>query len=136
MTDEGVRELLDAARDAAGRAFAPYSGYRVGAALRTRGGEIVAGCNVENASYGLSMCAERVAVFAAVARGRVSRGAGIEAICVHAPSRPAPWPCGACRQVLHEFATAGLLVLVDGPDGLVRATLDELLPHAFRMGER
>ena len=136
MTDEVARQLLDAARAAALRAFAPYSGYRVGAALRTRSGEIVVGCNVENASYGLSMCAERVAVFAAVSRGLVSRDAPIEAVCVHAPTGAAPWPCGACRQVLNEFAASEVEVLVDGPDGVVRSTLSVLLPHAFRLGER
>lgn len=136
MTEEAARELLDTARAAASRAFAPYSGYRVGAALKTRSGEIVAGCNVENASYGLSMCAERTAVFAAVARGLVSRDAKIEAICVHAPTPPAPWPCGACRQVLYEFAGSSVLVLVDGPDGVASSTLEALLPHAFRLGER
>ena len=135
MADD-AQQLLDAARAAAARAFAPYSGYRVGAAVRTRSGEIVVGCNVENASYGLSMCAERVAVFAAVTRGLVSRDAPIDAICVHAPTRPAPWPCGACRQVLNEFAAAELPVVVDGPDGVIQSTLGALLPHAFRLGER
>ena len=135
MSEEAARELVDAARAASRRASAPYSRYAVGAALRTRSGEIVGGCNVENASYGLSMCAERVAVFAAVARGLVSGAAPIEALCVHAPSGTMPWPCGACRQVLHEFAPPALPVLVDGPGGLVRTTLGELLPHAFGGGK-
>ncbi|MFN8176676.1 MAG: cytidine deaminase [bacterium] len=136
MSDEAARELVDAARAAARRAYAPYSVYRVGAAIRTRSGEIVAGCNVENASYGLSMCAERTAVFAAVARGLVSADSPIEAVCVHAPTGAMPWPCGACRQVLHEFAPPSLPVLVDGPEGLVRSTLEALLPHAFGGGKR
>jgi cytidine deaminase len=135
MNEGDTRELLAAARAAAARAYAPYSGYRVGAALRTASGEIVAGCNVENASFGLSICAERSAVFAAVGRGLASPAARIRAICVHAPSAPTPWPCGACRQVLAELGDPSLPVVVDGPEGLSRATLADLLPHAFRLGE-
>lgn len=133
MTEETVRDLVLAARAAAARAVAPYSGYRVGAAVLTASGEIVAGGNVENASFGLSMCAERAAVFAAAGRGLVSRDAPLRGVCVHAPAPPDPWPCGACRQVLWEFADTGLTVLVDGPGGLVRTTLGELLPHGFRL---
>lgn len=135
MTEETARKLVAAARAAAGTSLAPYSKYRVGAAVLTASGEIVPGGNVENASYGLSMCAERTAVYAAAARGLVSPAAPLAAACVHAPAGPAPWPCGACRQVLWEFAGASLPVLVDGPQGLVRTTLGELLPHGFRLGE-
>ncbi|MGH2570425.1 MAG: cytidine deaminase, partial [bacterium] len=107
-------ELLRAAREAAARAWAPYSGYRVGAAIRTRNGDVIAGCNVENASYGLSICAERSAVFAARARGLLDPvDAPIAAIAVHAQDGATPWPCGACRQVLLEFASADVPVLVD-----------------------
>jgi homotetrameric cytidine deaminase len=133
MKDETVRQLVDAARAAAGGAFAPYSRYRVGAALLTAEGELVSGANVENASYGLSMCAERTAVFAAVSRGLVGPDRPLGAVCIHAPSGPVPWPCGACRQVLSEFAGASLPVLVDGIEGTFRTTLGELLPHAFRL---
>jgi homotetrameric cytidine deaminase len=133
MSVERDRKLVEAARAVAAHAFAPYSGYRVGAAIATSSGDIVAGANVENSSYGLSMCAERSAVFAAVSRGLVGAGAPIAAVCVHAPVGPAPWPCGACRQVLSEFADPSLVVVVDGVDGMNRTTLGDLLPHAFRL---
>ena len=135
MNEETARKLVAAARVAAEGALAPYSKYRVGAAVLTATGEIVSGANVENASYGLSMCAERCAVYAAAARGLVSREAPLAAVCVHAPTPPDPWPCGACRQVLWEFADESLPVLVDRADGIVRTTLGELLPRAFRLGE-
>ena len=131
------QELVAAARGAAERAWAPYSAYRVGAAIRTASGDIVTGCNVENASYGLSMCAERNAVFAARASGLVDpEQAPITAVAVHAQERATPWPCGACRQVLREFAGADVPVLVDGVDGVVQTTVGELLPHAFHLEDR
>jgi len=127
-------ELVRAARDAAARAYAPYSGYRVGAALRTSTGEIVVGTNVENASYGLSNCAERTAVFAARAHGLVDpRRAALAAVAIHSPQPRMPWPCGACRQVLSEFGDGETVVIVDGAEGTVTTTLGELLPHAFRL---
>ena len=136
MTEETVRRLVGAARAAAASAAAPYSRYRVGAAVLTASGEIVAGANVEHASFGLSMCAERSAVFSAVSRGLVSAGLPLAAVCIHAPQPPDPWPCGACRQVLWEFADEKLPVLVDAGTGIFRATLGELLPRAFRLGDR
>jgi homotetrameric cytidine deaminase len=137
MNVESVRELLAAARAAAEAAYAPFSRYAVGAAVLTAFDEIITGCNVENSSYGLSMCAERNAVFAARTRGLVAPGsAPLKAVAIHAPGPPAPWPCGACRQVLREFASPDLPVWVDGPGGTVRTTLGELLPHAFVLGDR
>jgi cytidine deaminase len=132
MDGDKARELVEAARQAAAAAYAPYSEYRVGAALLTDSGEIVVGCNVENSSYGLSICAERTAVFAARARGLVDpRRAKLVAVAVHSPGPSTPWPCGACRHVLREFAGEELPVIVDGPEGTVRKSLGELLPHAF-----
>jgi cytidine deaminase len=91
--------LTDLATEARARAHAPHSKFKVGAALRTRAGEIVTGCNIENASYGLTLCAERVAVFKAVSEGLRE----FDAIAVVADSRRPAAPCGSCRQILWEF---------------------------------
>ncbi len=123
----GGEELVAAARDAAGRAYQPYSGVSVGAALRTTGGEVFTGCNVENASYGLTICAERTAVVRAVADGHRE----FDAIAIVTDRKRALMPCGACRQFLQEFAP-GLHVWVAGSDGpVVSTTLEKLLPEAF-----
>ncbi len=112
------------AREVRERAHAPYSGFKVGAVVVGRGGEAFAGCNVENLSYGLTMCAERVAVGAAVAAGVT----GIEAVVVVADTSEAISPCGACRQVLAEFGDPELLLV--GRNGSERFRLSELLPRA------
>ena len=124
-----ARELMAAARDAASNAYAPYSMFPVGAALLTSTGEVVSGCNVENASYGLTCCAERIACFTAVCRGHRE----FWAVAVTAPRVPTATPCGACRQVLNEFKPADreLVVVLDGLDGVTQVPLSELLPHAF-----
>ena len=128
MASAPPEDLLRAAREAQGRAYAPYSHFPVGAALRLVDGRIVGGCNVENASYGLSMCAERNAAFAAVAAGGT---AFREALVVGETQRPIA-PCGACRQVLLEFMDPSAPVWLVGRDGTARRTsLAELLPHAF-----
>jgi cytidine deaminase len=118
--------LIDAARAAQGRAYAPYSNFHVGAALEAEDGTIFVGCNVENASYGLTICAERAAICAAVSAGvrRFRR-----AVLVSDTDPPAA-PCGACRQVLAEF---GRELPIDGvgPRRTVRWTLAQLLPVAF-----
>ena len=95
----GLAEVARLAKAARERAHAPFSGYKVGAALRAKTGEVVTGCNVENASYGLTMCAERVAVFKAVSEGM----RGFEAIAVVVDSPKPAAPCGPCRQILWEF---------------------------------
>jgi cytidine deaminase len=121
-------DLLRRARAARQRAYAPYSHFRVGAALVTAEGEVVEGANVENASFGLSMCAERVAIGAMAAAGL--RGP-IMAIAVVGDGEDALTPCGACRQVIFEFG-ADAVVYGSGDAGRpVRATIRELLPHAF-----
>lgn len=106
-------------------AYAPYSGFKVGAAILTRGGEIFGGCNVENLSYGLTICAERSAVGAAVSAGYVD----FERIAIVAGSREPVSPCGACRQVLAEFGDF-LVVSVSGGGERFEMNVSELLPRA------
>ena len=119
--------LVAAAAAARERAFAPFSKFRVGAALEAEDGTIVTGCNVESASYGLTMCAERVAVFKGVSDGRVR----FKRVAVVADTeRPTP-PCGACRQVLWEFAPDAEVVLANLAGTVRRFAMRELLPEAF-----
>lgn len=128
MTDE---DLIAAARAAADNSYSPYSGFAVGAALLMDDGSVVTGTNVENASYGLALCAETVAVARALADGR--RG-GLEKIAVVGPGAHPITPCGRCRQVLNELAALGGTdpqVLCVGPREVVRMRLSELLPRAF-----
>lgn len=129
MTEE---ELLAAAGAVATRAYAPYSGFRVGAALQTAEGRVFTGCNVENASYGLSLCAERNAVAALVA-GSSGERVTIAVIAVASPDAEPCFPCGACRQVLHEFGCQAVVVAVDGAPRAV--PLAALLPHPFGPNE-
>jgi cytidine deaminase len=120
------RALLAAAREARQRAHAPYSRFQVGAAVRGASGRVFGGCNIENASYGLTVCAERVAVWQAVAAGEQRLSA---LVVVTADGST---PCGACRQVLHEFAAGELPVLIaDTAGGGWFTTLAALLPHPF-----
>jgi cytidine deaminase len=122
--------LVAAARAARRHAHAPYSRFAVGAAVRDERGRVHVGCNVENASYGLTICAERNAVAAAVAAG----ARAVRAVAVVTPTRPPGSPCGACRQVLAEFAGARTRVLMAAPTGEPEATtLGELLPRAFSL---
>ena len=122
------RALVEAAEGAAGRAYAPYSHYSVGAAVQSESGQIFAGCNVENASYGATMCAERSAIFALVAAGQRQ----IRAVAVYAPGEPMAMPCGMCRQVIAELCVDAP-VLVAGPRGVLRRQFAALLPEAFRL---
>ncbi len=122
------RALVEAARAAAERAYCRYSGYAVGAAVESESGRVYTGCNVENASYGATMCAGRSAIFALVAAGvrRIAR------VCVFAPREPMAMPCGMCRQVIAEFCHDAP-VLVAGPRGVLSRSFAELLPEAFRL---
>ncbi len=126
-TDDELERLIQAARAAASRAYCPYSRFPVGAAVMTSDGAIFSGCNVENASSGLTICAERSAVFQAIAAGKQS----LRRVIIFTPTPTVTAPCGACRQVLNEFS-ADLLVtsVCDGPQRL-DCRLSELLPHAF-----
>jgi cytidine deaminase len=124
------RALLSRARAVRARAYAPYSKFQVGAAVLDDKDRVHAGMNVENASYGLTVCAERHAVAAAVAAGAKR----IRAVAVVTPTSPPSSPCGACRQVLAEFATAETPVLLASPTGPPEeTTMGELLPRSFRL---
>jgi cytidine deaminase len=130
ISDQDREALVAAAGEAREGAYAPYSGFQVGAALLSDDGSTFTGANVENASYGLSMCAERTAVFHAVAQG-VRR---LRAVAVVASNDEPTWPCGACRQVLYEFGP-DLVVISEGKGGRrEERSLAELLPDAFGPG--
>ncbi|MBK7842640.1 MAG: cytidine deaminase [Bdellovibrionales bacterium] len=122
------KQLLDAAIKARSNSYSPYSNCKVGSALLMDDQRIFSGCNVENASYGATICAERSAVFSAIGQGFKN----VKAILVVTDSLE-PWPpCGMCRQVLSEFATAEVPVLLCNLDGVMREkTLGELCPHFF-----
>jgi cytidine deaminase len=126
LSDEECHALIDLAIEARRRAYAPYSNYSVGAALRTRSGRLFTGCNVENAAYPTSMCAERVAVYKAVSEGERE----FEVIAVATSNGGTP--CGGCRQVLAEFGLDMLVLIADTQGRLIqKTTVAELLPGAF-----
>lgn len=120
-------ELKEIAKKAADSAYAPYSNFKVGSALITKSGNVYAGCNVENASYGLTICAERNAIAQAVAKeGKIE----IDTIVIYTPtSSPTP-PCGACRQVIHEFGNPMVHSFCDSSESTSHS-MSELLPSAF-----
>jgi cytidine deaminase len=128
--------LIAAAREAAAQAYAPYSDYPVGAALLFDDGAVITGCNVENASYGLSLCAETAAVAKALGEGRRGGLLAVAVVGLKADAEPIT-PCGRCRQVLNEVAALGgtdPLVLCVSRDDVRRVALSALLPHAFGPG--
>lgn len=121
-------KLIQAARDAAGSAYAPYSNYPVGAAVLAEDGRIFTGCNVENISYGLTMCAERVAVF----KARNENCSRFRAIAVYAPRSTCPMPCGACRQVLAEGGNNPIVIVACADSKPLKFKLEDLLPYPFQ----
>lgn len=125
--DFPVEKLINAAAAARERAYAPYSKFRVGAAILTKEGRYYTGCNIENVSYGLTCCAERVALFKAVSNGERD----FEAIAVTAGTDDYCTPCGACRQVLAEFGGKMKVFMVNGRGEYHVQTVNELLPAAF-----
>ncbi|MDB6122296.1 MAG: cytidine deaminase [Pedosphaera sp.] len=129
MAKTGKLELVMAALKARERAVAPYSKFKVGAALLTSKGEIITGANVESASYGLTCCAERIALFKALTEGKNN----FVAVAVVARAPGAPMPCGACRQLLAEYATDAKVWVADSksPRQIKEFTVRELLPAAF-----
>ena len=124
---ELIQKLYKAAKEATKNSFAPFSNFHVGAALLTTDGQIYTGCNVENSSYGATICAERTALVKAVSEGFRE----FSALAVVSQEGEA-WPCGVCRQVLYEFSP-GMLVITGNDTQLDMMTLEELLPHGFRL---
>jgi cytidine deaminase len=130
MRSINKQELVRAALAAQKKAVAPYSHFRVGAALLTRSGIIIGGANVESASYGLTCCAERVALFKALTEGHTD----FTAIAIVAPLRGGAAPCGACRQLLAEYAPTANIWVADSrkPEKIRAFSVSRLLPHAFK----
>ena len=127
--DSIIPQLIASAKDSSLNAYCPYSNFPVGAAILTKDGAIFSGCNVENASFGLAMCAERNAIFQAVSKtdGPVE----IEMIVVYTPTSTPTAPCGACRQVINEFGPdAEVISVCEGPETM-RMRLPDLLPSSF-----
>lgn len=127
LTHGECMALVRAARKATKDSYAPYSRYRVGAAVLSRNGQMWTGGNIENASYPLSLCAERTALARALAAG----GSHLVAVAVTADAKATPWPCGACRQVIAELAPNAEVIVDLGGSTYQTFTVPELLPHAF-----
>jgi cytidine deaminase len=130
MTEPDSKTLQDMAKrakDVSGKAYCPYSRFRVGAVVLTADGRMFEGCNVENASYGLTICAERNAVFQMVARAQQK----IVALVIYTPTQKPSAPCGACRQVINEFGPDALVMSVCDSDEVLKKKLSDLLPDAF-----
>jgi cytidine deaminase len=131
VSDSAQRRLERTAKSEAARAYAPYSQFPVGAAVLGRTGKVYGGCNVENASYGLCNCAERTAVFSAIAAGERT----IRAVAVYTPTPLPTAPCGACRQVIHEFGPDALVICLCDGKSRIETKLSALLPAAFGPGD-
>ncbi len=129
ITAVQLRKLKAAAKAAAGFAYAPYSKFHVGAAVLTSSGKIYSGCNVENASYGLTNCAERTAIFNAAAAGE--KRLKLECVVVYTPTQTATAPCGACRQVIYEFSSKAKVISFCASQEQIDVSIDALLPRAF-----
>lgn len=127
-SDNINKKLVMEAYAAMNQAYVPYSNFRVGAALLTSEGRIYTGCNIENASYGATVCAERTAIFKAVSEGYSS----IERIAIVSSSHKKTFPCGICRQVMSEFMTENGQIIIEDENGIECYTLKELLPESFQ----
>ena len=132
ITPEQEQHLIAVATDARTRAYVPYSHYAVGAAMLTADGQVHSGCNIENASYGLTSCAERNAIFGLVGKSADPAARRIQAIAVVTAGSDPATPCGACRQVIREFGKDAAIIIAN-TEGTVflRTTLEALLPHSF-----
>lgn len=126
------QELFKVAQEMLDKAYVPYSHFQVGAALLTKDGDIVGGCNIENASFGLTNCAERTAIFSAIASGKHH----FEALVVTGNTEEPISPCGACRQVLAEFCDGDMpVILTNTKQDIYETTVEELLPGYFKSGD-
>lgn len=126
-SSEVTKKAVDAAKAACQKAYCPYSKFPVGAAIVADDDSIFSGCNVENASYGLTICAERNSIFQAVAKGKHT----IKLVVVYTPTKKATAPCGACRQVINEFGPQAAILCVCDSEDRIEGSLEELLPKAF-----
>ena len=127
MTEGNYQELIETAKKARLQSVAPFSNFFVGAALRTSGGKIYTGCNVESASYGLTVCAERVAIWKAVSEGERD----FTELAIVADTSTLTPPCGTCRQIIHEFCKNAHIVLSNLQGETQECSIKELLPRAF-----
>lgn len=120
-------ELLEKAKQASENAYAPYSKFKVGACVLTENNKIYTGCNFENSSFGLTICAERNAIGSAIADGERK----LTAVAIYSPNEKHCYPCGACRQVMTEFASENLNIITEGDDGLEITKFSEIFPKGF-----
>lgn len=124
------QELINRAEEASKQSYSPYSKFAVGACVLTEDDSTYCGCNFENASFGLAICAERNAIGSAIADGKRK----IKAVAIYSPNSDYCYPCGACRQVIYEFKSeSGVDIITTGKDGLNVRTIDELLPEGFNL---
>ncbi len=127
ITNEIMEQLIDKANHVSKNAYAPYSNFYVGVAFLNKDGKVYSGTNVENASYGLTICAERSAIFSSIEEGNRT----IEVLVIYTPTNTPTMPCGACRQVIREFSTNALIVSVCDSEKRITKSIAELLPEAF-----
>lgn len=121
--------LIEKAKESSKNAYAPYSNFKVGACVLTDSGNIYCGCNFENASYGLSICAERNAIGSAISAGDTK----IKAIAIYSPNMYNCTPCGACRQVINEFKTEDTVIITIAGNEIITRKIEELLPEVFEL---
>jgi cytidine deaminase len=133
LTASQVEQLLLAAQEASERAYAPFSNFCVGAAILTADGRLFKGCNVENSSFGMTNCAERTAIFTAVAEGAVNAERDLVAVVVVNKEGVACSPCGACRQVIYEFGPEATVIFRAKDGEITQMKASEILPEGFRL---
>jgi len=121
------RDLIDMAKKAKDFAYAPYSGFHVGAALKTKSGKVYTGCNIENSAYGATNCAERTAIFKAISEGEME----FESIAVVSSANDVTYPCGICRQVMSEFMKDAAIYFEDHDGNIVNSSVREVMPYMF-----